>query len=297
MPFPRVGVGLPIVGPHASPEAIVKVATAAERLGFHSVSNAERLLLPTPDGWSNPYGLPEYASYDSLEVLTWVAAHTTRIRLGTSILISLFQPPVVLARRLATLDHLSSSRVDVGIAAGWMPEEYAATGVPVAERGRRFEDHLAALRACWGPNPVLHEGPFYPIPRSRIGPKPRNGPLPVFIGGVTKPAIARAARLGDGVVVAHRDWDSTLEHIGWYHEAGGAGPIVLRAGPMLADAQHETPPTAWTEPSVVDDLQRAAEAGVAEVIWDLNIVGRHPDAQIAAFEALAARLSSPVAPA
>jgi alkanesulfonate monooxygenase SsuD/methylene tetrahydromethanopterin reductase-like flavin-dependent oxidoreductase (luciferase family) len=167
MSMPHVGVGLPIVGPHAGPDAILTVASAAERLGFHSVSTFERLLLPLTSDWGNIYGLPDYPAYDALETLTWVAAHTKRVRLVTGTLSSLFQSPIVLARRLATLDHLSGGRVVAGIALGWMPEELAATGVPVSGRGARFEEHLAAMRACWGPDPVEHHGASYQLPARR----------------------------------------------------------------------------------------------------------------------------------
>ena len=194
---------------------------------------------------------------------------------------------MVLARRLATLDQLSSGRVVAGIGLGWMPEELTATGVPAAGRGVRFEEHLAAVRTCWGSDPVEHHGAMYQIPRSKVGPKPINGHIPVLIGGVAQPAIARAARLGDGLILAFRDRESFEFQVGWYRDAGGVGPIVLRAGPMLADAQHPTPPTAWTEPAVIEDLERAAAAGVDEVIWDLNIIGLNPQRQVEAFEALA----------
>jgi probable F420-dependent oxidoreductase len=292
MSMPRVGVGLPIVGPHAGPDAILTVASAAERLGFHSVSTSERLLLPLTSDWANVYGLPDFPSYDALEALTWVAAHTKRVRLVTGTLSSLFQPPIVLARRLATLDHLSGGRVVAGIALGWMPEELAATGVPLNGRGARFEEHLAAMRACWGPDPVEHHGANYQIARSKVGPKPANGRVPVLIGGVAQAAIARAARLGDGLILAFRDRESFDAQVGWYREAGGAGPIVLRAGPMLADQQHLVPPTTWTEPSMIDDLTRAAASGVDEVIWDLNIIGLEPERQVEALEALASTLTA-----
>jgi probable F420-dependent oxidoreductase len=292
MSMPRVGVGLPIVGPHASPESILLIAKAADRLGFSSVATYDRLLLPAPDGWRNVYGLPEYPAYDVLETLTWVAAHTERVRLVTGVLISLFESPVVLARRLATLDHLSAGRVVAGIGQGWMPEEFAAVGVPASRRGDGFEEHLAAMRACWAPDPVECNGPHYPIPRSRIGPKPVKGNIPVLIGGVAKLALERAARLGDGVIIACRDWESTLTMIDWYREAGGTGQIVLRAGPMLADDQHQTPPTAWTEPFVLEDLARAGSVGVDEVIWDLNIVGTEPRRQVDALETLVRALGT-----
>jgi probable F420-dependent oxidoreductase len=266
------------------------VASAADRLGFACVSTCDRLMLPLGSDWGNVYGLPDYWVYDVLESLTWAAARTGRVKLVTGVMNTLFQAPIVVARRLATLDHLSNGRVVAGIGLGWMPEEFVATGLPQSGRGARFEDHLAAMRACWGPDPVEHAGTHYTIPRAKVGPKPVNGRIPVLIGGVARPAIVRAARLGDGVILAFRDWDSFHEQLGWYREAGGAGPVVLRAGPMLADAQHPEPPTVWTPPVILDDLARVATLGVEEVIWDLNIVGMPPERQVAELERLASAL-------
>jgi probable F420-dependent oxidoreductase len=290
MPMPKVGVGLPIFGKHAGPEAVMTIASAAERLGYSSVSTSERLLLPLGADWGNVYGLPDFWSYDALESLTWVAAQTQRVRLVTGVLNTLFQAPIVLARRLATLDHMSGGRMVAGIGLGWMPEELTATGVPARGRGARFEEHLAAMRACWESDPVEHAGTSYEIPRSKVGPKPVNGSIPVLIGGVAQPAIVRAARLGDGVILAFRDWDSFEQQLGWYREADGAGPIVVRAGPMLADAQHAVPPTTWTEPSMLEDLARVGALGVDELIWDLNIIGMEPRLQVGALERLASSL-------
>jgi alkanesulfonate monooxygenase SsuD/methylene tetrahydromethanopterin reductase-like flavin-dependent oxidoreductase (luciferase family) len=108
--------------------------------------------------------------------------------LGTSILDALFHPPVVLAKRLATLDRRSAGRVVAGLGQGWMPEEFTAVGVPLSRRGAGFEEHLAAMRACWAPNPVEYKGRHYQIPRSEIGPKPVKGHLPVLIRGTSQPA-------------------------------------------------------------------------------------------------------------
>jgi probable F420-dependent oxidoreductase len=288
--WPAVGVGLPIGGPHASPAAVEAVATAADRLGFSSVSLSERLLLPAGPDWSNDYGLPDWPFYDAIESLTWVAAKTGGIRLRTDVVVPLFQQPIVLARRLATLDHLSGGRVEAGVALGWLPEEFEATGIGTTGRAARFEESVAAMRACWGPDPVEYGGDHYRIPRSKIGPKPLEGTIPVFIGAVTHPAVERAARLGDGFTIGFRNWDDTLAQIAWYRAAGGSGPVVVRGGPMLADAEHATPPTTWTEPQIVDDLVRACEAGIDEFVWDLNIVGYEPARQVEVLEALAARL-------
>jgi probable F420-dependent oxidoreductase len=285
--LPAVSIGLPIVGPHASPEAVALVATAADRLGFRAVSLSERLLVPAGPGWSNDYGLPDWPAYDPIEALAWVAARTERIRLRTDVLVPLFQQPVVLARRLATLDHLSGGRVEAGVALGWMPEEYAAAGVPMAGRAARFEECLAALRACWGPDPVALDGEHYRIPSSKIGPKPVQDTIPLLVGAVARPAVERAARLGDGFTVAFRSWDATREQLRWYREAGGTGPIVLRGGPMLADAEHATPPATWTEGHILDSLAEAAAEGVGELAWDLNIVGTAPERQVELMEWLA----------
>lgn len=288
--WPAVGVGLPIGGAHTGPEAVEAVATAADRLGFSTISLPERLLLPAGPEWSNDFGLPDWPFYDAIESLTWVAAKTSGIRLRTDVIVPLFQQPIVLARRLATLDHLSGGRLDVGVGLGWLPEEFEATGIAGTGRAARFEECLAAMRACWGPNPVEYRGSYYRIPRSKVGPKPLKGSIPVLVGAVARPAVERAARIGDGFTMGFRNWQDTIAQIGWYRAAGGTGPVVARGGPMLADAEHATPPITWTEPHVLDDLERAREIGIDEFVWDLNIVGYEPDRQVDALEALAAHL-------
>jgi probable F420-dependent oxidoreductase len=292
MHIPRIGVGVPSFGPHASPDGIVTVATAAERLGFHSVWTFERLLLPAPPDGDNPYGLPKQTAsvYDPLETLTFVAAHTQQIHLGTSVLDALFHPPVVLARRLATLDRLSGGRVIAGIGQGWMPEEFTAAGVPLSRRGAGFEEYLAAMRACWAPDPVEYSGRHYQIPRSNIGPKTIQGRVPLFLGGISQPAIERAARLGDGFAAVFQDWDTTRTQIAWYRSAGGAGPVVLRVNPAQIDAPDPAAPFTGAAPAVIDDLGRAARDGVDEVIWDLTMAGLDPHRQVDVLRNLAATL-------
>jgi probable F420-dependent oxidoreductase len=279
--LPLVGIGLPIVGPHASPHAIDTIATTAERLGYHSVSTFDRLLLPAHEGWVNDFGLPEYAAYDAIETLTWVAARTDTVRLRTDVVVASFQPTIVLARRFATLDNLSGGRLDVGLGQGWLSQEFDATGAPATGRGEAFEEAVAAIRACWGPDPVEVSATHHRIPRAKIGPKPLRGTIAIQVGAVAKPAVERAARIGDGFTAGFRGWEEALEQLGWYRDAGGRGPIVLKVVPT---------PTAWTEASLIDDLLRARAAGVDEVVWDPNISGYPIDKQIHALETLAHQL-------
>jgi probable F420-dependent oxidoreductase len=288
-PRPRIGVTLPIVGPHAGPEAIATVARAAERVGFDSVAVSERLLLPVDEGWNNAYGLPDSYVWDPIEALTWAAAHTERIRLATGIVNATFQPPIVLARRLATLDRLSGGRLDVGLGQGWLPEEFVATGVPTSRRGQGFEDHLAAMRACWGPDPVEFESADHHIPRSTVGPKPvRGADIPVLIGAVARPAVERAARLGAGFVTAVRDWDASATEIGWYRDAGGTGPVAVQVMSGWG-AEPDDPPAAFAA-WAVGEVDHAASVGADEVRFELNLTGVAIDRQVAAFEALSEAL-------
>jgi probable F420-dependent oxidoreductase len=277
MDVPRIGVSLPHFGPYTSPEAIVTVAQAAEQCGFHAVSVSERLLLPVRSDWSNDAGLPESHVWDPIEVLTWAAAHTERIRLVTGIVNAIFQPPVVLARRLATLDRLSRGRVVAGLGQGGggtpetsflIPEEFAAAGVPVGRRGAGFVEHVAAMRACWGPDPVEFHGDHYEIPRSAVGPKPGRATIPVLLGALVRPTIERAARLADGVVLVAVDWDETRERIGWYRDAGGVGTVLVNTLPPAAEG--EVTEAAFID-TVLTDLDRAAAAGADEVHVTLNL--------------------------
>jgi alkanesulfonate monooxygenase SsuD/methylene tetrahydromethanopterin reductase-like flavin-dependent oxidoreductase (luciferase family) len=210
------------------------------------------------------------------------------VRLHTAVLVPLFQQPVVLARRVATIDQLSSGRMDLGLALGWLPEEFVATGVPRRGRVAAFEESVAVLRACWGPDPVEFSGEHYTVPMATIGPKP-GAPLTLYGGGVTQPAIERAARIADGLTLAHRDWESTRAAIGWYHEAGGTGPIILRAGPMKPHPMLPDP-EGFTPGTILDDLRRAAGEGITRVDWDLNLAETPIPAQVAALKALAGRL-------
>ena len=152
----RLGVHLPVAGKGASPETILQVAVEAERIGLDSVWSWERLMRPTVPialgGAGGPVmDAPEMFGivYDPIETLAYVAARTSRITLGTSVLDALFQSPIILARRLATLDRFSDGRPVAGVGQGWMEQEFQAAGVSMKRRGAGFEEHILAMRAVW----------------------------------------------------------------------------------------------------------------------------------------------------
>ena len=183
----------------------------------------------------------------------------------------LFQSPVVLAKRLATLDRLSGGRLVAGVGQGWMPEEFEAVGVPIARRGAGFEEHLATMRACWQPDPVEHLGRWYRIPRSTIGPKPMKGRVPLLVGGTTRPAVERAARLGDGFAAVMMDWETLRSQVAWFRDAGGAGPIVVRVNPETVDAARTARAVHRADRIGGRRHGPSRLPGADVVVWDLNM--------------------------
>ncbi|HWB51707.1 MAG TPA: TIGR03619 family F420-dependent LLM class oxidoreductase [Stellaceae bacterium] len=186
----RVGIHLPQIGRKAGPEGIKRAAIQAEALGFADVWTSEHII--TPAGAMYP---PSPLFYDPVLSLTWAAAFTTRIGLGTSVLVLPMRHPLPLAKELATLQNLSSGRFILGAGVGWMEAEFAALGVPFNERGRRMDEGIALMRAVWSDDPVSFLARWIPaeVDNMRMMPKPEK-PIPIWIGGTSAPALRRAAR-------------------------------------------------------------------------------------------------------
>ncbi|MEV0237249.1 TIGR03619 family F420-dependent LLM class oxidoreductase [Nonomuraea sp. NPDC050786] len=264
-----LGIGLPTSGRNADPEAISRVAQAAERAGLGAVWAFERLLRPAEAvfaGTDQSMPLPDNNAlvYDPLETLAYVAAKTSTIRLGTSVVDALFHSPVVLAKRLATLDRLSGGRAMIGLGQGWMQQEFEATGTPVRRRGAGFEEHVAAMRACWGPDPVSFAGRFYTIAEAEINPKPTG--LTLLAGAAAPPAIERAARLGMGITVVVFAWDQLRQAVETYGK--GSGPVVAQVNGVITDRPlDERMPLTGSVEQVAEDLAEVRGMGVDHVFW------------------------------
>ena len=279
----KLSLGLPHYGRESSPEVIARFAHEAEQLDYDAVWALERLLRPVKPrsapfpGWTPP---AYYANvYDPIETLTFVATKTRRIKLGTSVIDALFHVPVMLARRLATLDHFSAGRVITGLGQGWSADEFETANVPMQRRGAGFEDFIGALRAAWGPDPVRYDGRFYKIPESEIGPKPLQPGGPLLLIGLMPTSngpAARAGRLGLGLHPLMFDWtelETLLRHFRTAASDAGqsAGPVIVR----INDPVTETPvadrkPLSGAPEQIRDDLQRLQSLGVEGVMWDLT---------------------------
>jgi probable F420-dependent oxidoreductase len=233
----QFGVLLPQFGPLARgadvKERIRTVATTAERLGYDVLWTAEHIIFPQtitspyPYGGRFPYPVTD-PILDVVATLSYVAALTSRIKLGSSVLVLPYRNPIVLAKQLASLDVLSDGRVLLGVAGGWLAEEFDMLGVPFRERGRRMDEYLALLRALWTEERVTFRGRWFDLHEAAFFPKPVQQPLPIWIGGASPAALRRVARFGDGWIAAPRPTLDDLAHdiaaIRRHAEAAGRDP-------------------------------------------------------------------------
>jgi probable F420-dependent oxidoreductase len=207
------------VGPFVDPHGALSFARGAEAAGFESVWTVEHVVVPAGYRSTYPYdpsgrmpGDEDAPIPDPLVWLSFIASATTTLRLGTGILILPQRHPVVLAKEVASLDHLSSGRMALGIGAGWLAEEFQALGIPYEERGERTDDAVGALRALWEQDVASYEGRYTSFERCLLRPRPVRGTVPIHVGGHTEAAARRAGRLGDGFFPAVSDHDR-LRHL------------------------------------------------------------------------------------
>lgn len=181
-------------------------ARAAEECGFNSLWAPEHIVFftrysdrypHTPDGnvpWQGRVGL-----YDPLMVCAVAACVTTRLRLGSGVLIVPERPALLTAKEVMTLDHIAGGRFEFGVGLGWSAQEYAALGVPWQNRGKRFDEYLAAIKTAWSAETAEYNGEFVEYQDVLLRPHPlTTGGPPILIGGNSDAAIRRALRIGDG---------------------------------------------------------------------------------------------------
>jgi probable F420-dependent oxidoreductase len=282
----KFGFALPHIGPIASRDNIREAARQAEAMGYQTLWTNERVLVPlnpkTPypgaaDGKLNP----EYEiMFEHLTVLTYAAAFTSTIRLGVSVINIPFYNPVMLGRRIATMDQLSDGRVTLGVGLAWSEDECDVNNVPFRERGRIGEEAIEALKAVWGPDPVEYHGTYFTIEPSIIGPKPVQKPHPPLLVGAFMPrALDRAGRLADGFTGCCAPVDALIGMMNAVKEAARQRGrdtanlqyvmrcLVTRTDQPVEDPNRPVAVGTWEQ--IQDDVRKMAEAGVDEVFFDV----------------------------
>ena len=282
----KLGVSVPNIGPVAKPEAIKTVAKKAEAMGYNSLWTVERLLWPidpktpypvTPDG-----SLPEPYKYnlDPLDVLTFAAALTTKIRLGPSVLDIPYYNPVTLARRLSTIDILSKGRLNVGLGLGWSPDEMEATGADIKVRGARADEFIQVLKALWTTDPSEFHGKFFSLSKSHINAKPVQKPHPpIYIAAFAPAALKRVASMADGWNPTGLSVEAMAQMFGAIKqmaEAAGRNPselkMIVRGNLVLRDkrVEKDRPIFIGTPDQIRQDIAACEKIGADEVFLELG---------------------------
>lgn len=193
-------------GAYVDPAKAVELAQAGEAAGFESIWTVEHTVVPGGYGSTYPYaaggklagGDDAVPLPDPLIWMAYVAAATRNVKLATGIMILPQHNPVVVAKQVATLDHMSGGRILLGIGVGWLKEEFEALGVPFEDRGRRTDEYMRAMRELWASEKPTFEGEFVRFKDAYCRPQPVKGRVPIIVGGHSPAAARRAGRLGDG---------------------------------------------------------------------------------------------------
>ncbi|MBV8691595.1 MAG: LLM class F420-dependent oxidoreductase [Actinobacteria bacterium] len=258
----KFGIIFANIGPAVQPDYAARLGQLAEENGIESVWTVEHVVVPAGYESQYPYsptgrmpGPEESPIPDPLIWLTYMAAVTTNLKLGTGVLILPQRNPVVLAKELATLDVLSKGRTILGIGVGWLEEEFNAIGIPFSERAARTDETVAALRELWTAEEPTFNGQFTSFEKAKMYPKPPQGQIPIVVGGHTKAAARRAGRLGDGFFPASTTPESLAELLEVMHksaaDAGRNGDAIeISAGGAMD----------------VDGIKKFADLGVSRIV-------------------------------
>ncbi len=202
------------------PRLWVEAAEAADRLGFESAWLPEHLVLPLAMAGSPRAGAehspipPTTQLFDPAALLSYVAARTTSLRLGTYVYLLGLRHPFISARAFATLDWVSGGRAVIGAGAGWLRSEWEALGIDPATRAARLEEAIVVCRRLWTEETIANDGPHFPFDEVAFEPKPVQRPIPILIGGESARALRRAGRLGDGWIGMTHTPDTAADQVG-----------------------------------------------------------------------------------
>ena len=273
----EIGVHVPQVGPLASRQVVGEFAKAADEAGFDALWVFDHVVLQKNQESKYPYspdgslGFPPTMDFlEPLTLLSWLAGITTRAKLGTSVLVLPMRQPVLHAKIMATIDHLSGGRMILGAGIGWWEQEFEVLSVTWERRGARMDECLQLVRALWTQEWVNFKGEFYECVDWTCNPKPAQaGGIPIWLGGESKGQLRRVGKYADGWLATLRSVPKLKEDFAIAQDAAskaGRDPsklvIAVEGGGMLAPDRGE---------KVAEGLARLREMGVHHAI-----LGVHP---------------------
>jgi probable F420-dependent oxidoreductase len=278
----HVGLQLDHAGAGVTAARVLEQARHAEASGLDSVWLFDHVLTPVELTSTYPYDATyplaaEDPFLDPVGVMGVVAGATSRIRIGTQVLVAPYRHPIVVGKALATIEQFAPGRLLCGLGSGWMREEFEALGVPFAGRGVRMDEYVAALRTVWSGTPAAFEGTVYSWEAAGFNPAPTQ-PIPIILGGHVAPARARALRLGDGwaTILTALDDPSLNGSLAWLRrfreelEAAGRDPgayeVLACEQPLVfADRADPGAPLSGPPEAIAAALAALREAGVTMI--------------------------------
>jgi probable F420-dependent oxidoreductase len=268
----KLSVEFPSVAYREGPEAVQRLARAIERIGYDHIDIFDHVVMghPIEGRPPGPYN-PAMPILEALMTLAHLAAVTTRVTLGTEVLVLPQREPTLVAKQVSTLDTLSGGRVRLGVGVGWQESEYDALGEPFATRGARMDEAIALLRAYWGDARVDFTGRHYHATAMSMEPKPPQGrAIPIWIGGYSEAAFGRVGRLGDGWLASRvsdaADARRAIEAIRRHAEAAGRDPAQIGLQSMVAPPPRDAEGKRfYAEPDRV--VARAADLKAMGFAW------------------------------
>lgn len=287
------GLHLPASSATVKAEELVRFAQHAEALGFYCLTVADHVIVPKNISVPYPYtvdGKYPGTGYhlETLMTMGYLAGATQRIRFVTSVMILPYRNPIVTAKMLASLDVLSGGRVIVGAGVGWMKEEFETIRTePFEERGKVTDEYIAAFRELWTSDNPTFNGKYCRFSNIAFLPKPVQKPsIPIWIGGHSKQAIRRAARLGDGwhpiggvptIPLEPEDIVKDMSMLREYAEKAGRDPKTIRVAlkGSLFDREKQITPGKrrrfiGSAEEVASDIREYRAAGVDTMIFDVR---------------------------
>lgn len=247
-------------GRYVDPTLAVELAQAADEAGFESMWTVEHTVVPAGYGSSYPYapsgkmagGDDAIDLPDPLIWMAYIAAVTKRIKLATGIMILPQHNPVVVAKQVATLDHMSGGRILLGIGVGWLKEEFDVLGAHFETRGKRTDEYMLAMRELWGAEKPNFDGQFVKFKDAYCRPQPVNRRVPIIVGGHSEAAAKRAGRLGDGFFPARGAPVELFDLMRKTAVENGRDPASIEITTSL--------------PDTLDQIPALAQAGVSRLL-------------------------------
>ena len=239
----KLTVEFPSVSYRWGPEGIIKLAQAVEQIGFDQLDMFDHVVMGYGTATrAAPMYPPQMPIMEAIVMLSFIAAATNRIGLGTEVLVLPQRNPTLTAKQVSTLDTLSGGRIRLGVGVGWQESEYEALGEDFGNRGRRMDEAINLLRRYWSEESVSANSQFYQFEAIAMEPKPpQGGKLPIWIGGSADATMKRVGELGDGWLATSQMRDAEVvaskSKILEYVEAAGRDVSAIGFQMML-----DTPP-------------------------------------------------------